>query len=700
MARMTQPTAPETLLRPETIGSRSGGLEPVAAKILVVDDDRRNLFAVEEMLRAPGVELVLATSGEAALRHVLTDEFAVILLDVQMPGLDGYEVASLIRARPRSSRVPILFLTAFNKDELHVFRGYTAGAVDYVFKPIEPLVLRSKVDVFVDLYRKTEEIRRQGAEERRLLVENLRVRGEKLQAEQALRRRDEQQSLVLRSLPIALYTASLEDDHRRLHFTNESIERITGIGPEAFMSEDRFWESRVHPDDRERVLGELKTLGETGSVTLEYRWRCADDTERYFYDQAVLIRDDDGRPREIFGLWFDISERKQLEQNLLHASKLEAVGRLTGGIAHDFNNMLSVVIGNLDLLRKSVEQDKKASRRLRFAMDGAQRCADLTNRLLAFSRRQPLQATVVDLKVVMPDLSELLRRTLGERITIKVAAAEDVWPVHVDRSQFESALLNLCVNARDAMPDGGRLLVEVANRPVGAEPAQPGGIEGDCVIVSVTDTGTGMPPAVLERVFEPFFTTKESGKGTGLGLSMVYGFVQQSGGHIEIDSEPGKGTTIRMFLPRSLAGGAMTRPSDADGPLPVLGRGETVLIVEDDPNVRQVTVSTLESLGFAVKEAGSGDEAAAMLRDDSAVQVILSDVKMPGMTGIELGRLVRQQWPAIGVLLTSGYVDEHDAVEDFDFIHKPFRASELAHKLETMLKAKPAVEERHVAAAE
>ncbi len=697
---MTQLTAPEPPLRAEAIGSRPGGLDPVAAKILVVDDDRRNLFAVEEMLRAPGVELVLASSGEDALRRVLTDEFAVILLDVQMPGLDGYEVASMIRSRPRSSRVPILFLTAFNKDELHVFRGYTAGAVDYVFKPIEPLILRSKVDVFVDLYRKTEEIRRQAAEERRLLVENLRVRGEKLQAEQALRRRDEQQSLVLRSLPIALYTASLEDDHGRLHFTNESIERITGIARGDFLSNANFWESRLHPEDRERVLGELSTLNETGAVTLEYRWRCADDTERYFYDQAVLIRDDDGTPREIFGIWFDITERKQLEQNLLHASKLEAVGRLTGGIAHDFNNMLSVVIGNLDLLRKSFDQDKKAARRLRFAMDGAQRCADLTNRLLAFSRRQPLQASVVDLRVIMPDLSELLRRTLGERIAVNVVAAEDVWPVHVDRSQFESALVNLCVNARDAMPDGGRLTIELGNRRAGEEPGQPGGLEGDCVVISVADTGTGMPPAVLERVFEPFFTTKESGKGTGLGLSMVYGFVQQSGGQIEIDSEPGKGTTIRMFLPRSKLAASGSRAADADSALPMLGQGETILIVEDDPSVRQVTVSTVESLGFTVKEARSGDEAAAMLRDNSDVHVIISDVKMPGMTGIELAQLASQQWPAINVLLTSGYVDEDDRVEEFNFIHKPFRASELARKLETMLATKEPVEERRVVAAE
>jgi PAS domain S-box-containing protein len=700
MARMMQETTSAPMIPEEGIGRRLGGSDTITAKILVVDDDRRNLFAVEEMLRTPGTEIVLATSGEAALRHVLTTDFAVILLDVQMPGLDGYEVATMVRGRPRSSRVPILFLTAFNKDDLHVFRGYTAGAVDYVFKPIEPLVLRSKVDVFVDLYRKTEEIRRQGEEERRLLVENLRVRGEKLKAEQALRRREEHQSLVLRSLPIALYTAAIEEDHRRLHFTNESVERITGFTPADFTSAEDFWESRLNAEDRDRVLHELATISEAGLATLEYRWRCGDGAERHFLDQAVLIRDDDGAPREIFGMWFDITERKQMEQNLLHASKLEAVGRLTGGIAHDFNNMLSVVIGNLDLLQKTLDHDKKAARRVRFAIDGAQRCADLTNRLLAFSRRQPLQASIVDLHEIMPGMLELLRRTLGERIDVNFSAPDEIWPIHVDRSQFESALVNLCVNARDAMPDGGRLTIEVRNRAAGElEAEQASGIAGEGVVISVIDTGTGMPPDVLQKVFEPFFTTKESGKGTGLGLSMVYGFVQQSGGHIEIDSAPGKGTTIRIFLPRSeAADSGSSATSDADRSPPFVAAGETVLVVEDDTNVRQITVSTLEALGFSVREASSGNEAIVMLQNSADVQIVLSDVKMPGMTGVELARLVKERWPSVNVLLTSGYAEAEEGVDEFEFINKPFRASDLAGKLQSML-APPQEQERMVAVA-
>ena len=661
--------------------------DPVVAKILVADDDPRNLLAMQEMLRAPGYEVVTARSGEEALRQVLREDFAVILLDVQMPRIDGYEVAAMIRGRPRSSRVPIIFLTAFNKDELHVFRGYTAGAVDYVFKPIEPIVLKSKVDVFVDLYRKTEEIRRQAEQERRLLLENLRVRNEKLQAEQALRRREEHQSLVVRALPIALYTAAATEAHRRLRFTSESVEQITGFAPERFLSEEGFWASRLHEEDRDRVLAELGSVYETGSITLEYRWRYADGGERHILDQAVLIRDDDGSPREIFGLWLDITERKQMEQNLLHASKLEALGRLTGGIAHDFNNMLSVVIGSLDLLEKSLAGNDKASRRARMALEGALRCADLTNRLLAFSRRQPLQASVVDLLELVPGMLELLRRTLGESIDVQLETEDGLWPILVDRSQFEAVLVNLAVNARDAMPEGGRLTIKMKNRDLDGGDPQGAELPGPSVEISVIDTGTGMPPEVLNRAFEPFFTTKEVGKGTGLGLSMTYGFVKQSGGHVEINSRPGDGTTVRMLLPRAAHVDASPQAPAADQTVePPRGHGEAILVVEDDADVRRVTVSTLEALGYQVAEAENGQAAIKILGGTAGIKLVFSDVNMPGgMTGVQLAREIRQREPNVRILLTSGHLSTDPDADGLDVLLKPYRADELAQRVRRLL---------------
>lgn len=654
----------------------------VSAKILIVDDDPRNLRAVSEVLSAPGIEMVLAESGEAALRHVLQDDFAVILLDVQMPRLDGYEVADLIRNRPRSSRVPIIFLTAYNKDDLHVFRGYSAGAVDYVFKPIEPLILKSKVDVFVDLYRKTEEIRRQGEEERRLLMENLRVRSEKLKTEEALRRREEHQSIVLQSLPIALYTATARQDDRQLQFTNESIERITGFRPEAFLSDPEFWSSRLNPDDKERVLKELQRLGEDSAVTLEYRWLCADGMERHFLDQTVLMRDEAGGPSEVFGMWFDITERKQMEQDLLHTSKLEAVGRLTGGIAHDFNNMLSVVIGNLDLLQNTLKGNKKAERRIRMAIDSAQHCADLTYRLLTFSRRQPLQVSTVNVTTLMPGFLELMRRTLGEHINANLQMAEYIWPIQVDRAQLEAALLNLAVNARDAMPDGGDLTIAIENCKFEEGQSH---LSGEFVVLTVSDTGVGMSPNVLQKVFEPFFTTKESGRGTGLGLSMVYGFVQQSHGHIEIDSAPNKGTAIRIFLPRAGESSELPANPQTDIISP-FGLGQTALVVEDNASVRQVATSTLSSLGFDVLEAETGDEAVHVLQSNDQVRLVLSDVRMPGeLTGTDLAQYIRSERPDVQVLLTTGYVESVEKIDQFDLLYKPYRVTDLAEKIQSMM---------------
>ncbi|MCG7391563.1 ATP-binding protein [Microvirga sp. ACRRW] len=483
-------------------------------------------------------------------------------------------------------------------------------------------------------------------------------------------------------MPIALYTASVREDHRQLHFTNEGIERITGFSPNAFLESPDFWSSRLHRDDRDRVLAQLHELTDQGTVTLEYRWTCADGSERFFLDQTMLMRDDEGRPREFFGMWFDITERKQMEQNLLHASKLEAVGRLTGGIAHDFNNMLSVVIGNLDLLQRAIKGNAKAEPRVRMAMEGAQRCADLTHRLLAFSRRQPLQVSIIDAGGLISGLLELMRRTLGENINISLNLEEGIYPIEVDRAQLEAALLNLAVNARDAMPDGGDLSISISFQALDESKVE---TPGEFIAISVRDTGIGMSPEVLQRVFEPFFTTKESGKGTGLGLSMVYGFVQQSHGHVEIDSAPNEGTTIRIYLPRAYGATESLNDKQTRDAAP-FGAGQTVLVVEDNPAVRQVAISTLNSLGFDVIEAENGDEAADILKSNERVRLVLSDVRMPGgLSGVDLARIIKAEKPEVHVILTTGYVDDEETIEDVEILYKPYRATDLAEKIQALL---------------
>lgn len=661
-------------------------LNPVRAKILIVDDDQRNLLAASEVLADPAIDLVLANSPEEALRQALREDFALILLDVQMPRMDGYEVASLIRSRSRTSRVPILFLTAHNKEDIHIFRGYSAGAVDYVFKPIQPLVLKSKVDVFVDLYLKTAEIQRKAEAEKQLLLENLRVRGEKLAAEQALRRREEHQAAVLRGLPIALYTSPFSGDDRRLHFTNDSIERITGFSREAF-ADSNLWGRQLEPDDSDRISADLSTVLEAGAVTLEYRWRNADGRERHILDQIVINGHENGTPVELFGMWFDVTERKELELSLQHASKLEAVGRLTGGIAHDFNNMLSIVIGNLDLVKSSLLGNEKALRRVESAIEGAHRCAELTSRLLAFSRRSPLQPRALDFTSFIPGLIKLLERTLGERIAISADLEDGLPEVCVDHAQFEAALINLAVNARDAMPDGGALGIRIKRHEA---VAQEGSEQVHSVEITVTDSGTGMSPAVLARVFEPFFTTKEAGKGTGLGLSMVYGFVQQSGGTIAVDSNPDQGTRFVITLP-GIAGQSFSSneldPGDAPGALnPMNGAGRGVLVVEDDADVRSTVISTFEALEFTVFSAQDVDEALRLLQAEANIVLVFSDVNMPGtMSGIELGHIIRQRWPDMPILLSSGYLREDQDTNGFSLLQKPYRAAELIEVLRSLL---------------
>jgi CheY-like chemotaxis protein len=347
------------------------------------------------------------------------------------------------------------------------------------------------------------------------------------------------------------------------------------------------------------------------------------------------------------------------------------------------------VIGNLDLLKKSIQGNEKAERRVRMALESAQHCADLTYRLLTFSRRQALQVSTIDVTSLMPSLLELMRRTLGEHINADFRSGDGIWPIQVDRAQFEAALLNLAVNARDAMPDGGDLMISAENRVVEEGRSAPG---GEFVVISVSDTGIGMPPEVLEKVFEPFFTTKESGKGTGLGLSMVYGFVQQCHGHVEVESVPNAGTTIRIFLPRSHEA-AESASDDRSAVAHPFGEGRTVLVVEDNPAVRQVALSTLHSLGFEVLEAETGDEAARLLKMKPNIKLVLSDVRMPGeLSGIDLARLIQREQPDIQVLLTTGYFDGEDKLEDLNLLYKPYRATDLAEKIQSLMRSPQEIE--------
>jgi PAS domain S-box-containing protein len=388
----------------------------------------------------------------------------------------------------------------------------------------------------------------------------------------------------------------------------------------------------------------------------------------------------------------DVTAQREAETLLRQAQKMESVGQLTGGIAHDFNNLLTVIIGGLDLARERVQGEVRPV--IESALRAAERGAGLVRQLLAFARRQTLVPQPLDFNQLAASMEDLLRRTLGEDVEIEMKPDAGLWPTLADRGQVENALLNLTINSRDAMPAGGKLTIETGNVHLDADYAAHNAevAPGDYVMLAVTDTGSGMPADVAERAFEPFFTTKEQGKGTGLGLSMIYGFAKQSRGHLKIYSEVGHGTTVRLYLPRLTAADAPAAAAAASGPAEHPRGGETILVVEDDPDVRTFVVAQLRDLGYRVIEAGDGPQAEALLDDGGQpIDLLLTDVIMPGgMTGRTLAERARQRRPQLKTLFTSGYTENsivHQGKLDpgVNFLSKPFRRQDLALKVREVL---------------
>ena len=386
----------------------------------------------------------------------------------------------------------------------------------------------------------------------------------------------------------------------------------------------------------------------------------------------------------------EAASRVAAEAQIHQLQKMEAVGQLTGGIAHDFNNMLAIVVGSLDIAGRSLKTDQdRAERFIANALEGARRGAQLTSRLLAFSRRQSLEPRPLDTNVLLGDMTDLLRRSIGERIRLRTQLAEGVWRTFADASQLESAIINLCVNSRDAMPEGGDLVLETCNARL--DEAQARALDarsGEYVCITVTDTGIGMTPEVLARAFDPFFTTKSPGKGTGLGLSQIYGFVKQSDGQVNIDSQVGRGTTVRILLPRY--SGAANPAAAAPNEAPTAdSKRETVLVVEDEEQVRGMTVEALRNLGYSVLAAAGPEQALDLIGAGAAPHLLFTDVVMPGMSGRTLAKHIKARQPSIKVVFTTGYTPAELIDEALDrgtaWLPKPFTLDQLAAKVRAVL---------------
>jgi len=652
------------------------------ARILVVDDDDRNLLAIQTVLEDLA-DVVTASSGEEALRHLLKDDFAVILLDVYMSGIDGYETAQIIRAREQTKHIPIVFLSAVNKEDVHILRGYAMGAVDYIFKPVEAVVLRSKVAVFVDLYIMRREIQRKAEHEQALLDANLRANAELLEIEQALRIAEQRQAAILQALPIMLYVQDGDSIHIP-DFISGDLRAITGFSVEDIPSVE-FWVDRIHPEDRERVMSGASNRRNGGSGAVEYRWRRADGSYRHFLQQGVMVRDGDGSPR-FAGSLLDITDRKDLERQLVQAQKMDAIGKLTGGIAHDFNNLLAAVLGGIGLIERRVPLDDGQKKLVGMTRHAAEQGSDLIKRLLAFARRSALQPAEIDIAALSHNVTNLLNHTLGGLVRLEWSLAHDLRPAWADATQLELALMNLAINARDAMDDGGIIVIAGRN----AEVAEANDLDlpaGGYVVLTISDTGCGIPPDILEHVAEPFFTTKDVGKGTGLGLSMVYGFARQSGGAIDIRSELGIGTAVEIWLPSAQAAVAAAEPAPKKAAAkPARGNGRAhralrILLVDDHDAVRETTAALLRDLGHQVAAACDGPTMLDMLQAAPRdYDLIVTDYAMPLLSGGEALLRAREIRADLPGLIISGYA-EAQSIErkpaDVAVLTKPFAAEDI-----------------------
>lgn len=516
---------------------------------------------------------------------------------------------------------------------------------------------------------------------------------ERKRTQEALKESEERFRLLVQG--VTDYAIYMLDPKGIVSNWNPGAQRIKGYTQDEIVGQhfSQFYTDEDRATELPRRA--LETAAREGRFEAE-GWRLRKDGTRFWASVVIdRIQNDMGELIGFAKITRDITERRQAQEALAQAQaalfqsqKMEAVGQLTGGVAHDFNNLLTVIVNSLDLLTRNT-RDARDMRLIESAQRAAERGAKLTQQLLAFSRRQPLQPALHNPNTLIGGFEAILRRACGELVKLRLALAPGVRSISVDAPQFEAALLNLIVNARDAMPDGGSLTIKTGNVTIGENEQAPAALKpGPYVSITVEDTGSGITPEVLDRVFEPFFTTKEIGKGTGLGLSQVYGFVTQSGGHIKVDSTPDQGTKVTMLLPAQDNGEEVVE--DEDGTVhPARDSAGTVLIVEDEPAVLEVASDIFDSLGYDVLTATDANEAVAVLGSDAAIDVMFSDVIMPnGMNGVELSRKAREMRPHLRILLASGYpmsaLPSEGLGAGVSFISKPYRWTELADKLRVL----------------
>ena len=607
-------------------------------RVLLVEDNPGYARLLTELLRDAGADhlkMVHVDRLAAAIERLDRDSFDVMLLDLSLPDADGLD--TLVRAHAHAPKIPIVVLTGHDDEALAV-RAVRSGAQDYLVK---------------------------GRVDGELLVRSIRYASERGRSLEALERREEHyRSLIENSLDLI----SILNLDGTIRYASPSHERLLGYPACELVGRNVL--SFVHPEDSARV--KLALVNGNNGRAVECRVYHRDGSLRVLESFSRDLSHVAGVNGMVVNSR-DITERKRLEEQLHHSQRLEAVGRLAGGVAHDFNNLLMVITGYSHMLLDAMHPSDPARLDLEQVVKASERATDLTRQLLAFSRRQGVRASLVDLNALVREMDRMLRRVLGEDIELCVNLAPQLKAVCADPGQIEQVILNMVVNARDAMPGGGKLTLETHNA---GTPAR------EYVALTVRDTGVGMDAPVLSRIFEPFFTTKEH--GTGLGLATSYGIIKENGGDLRVESAPGQGTTFRIELPVAPQSAdqreTATKTNAADGT-------ETILLVEDQDGVRRVVETMLKRHGYHVLSSASSNEALAAADQHSGViHLLITDMVMPGMSGRKMAECLVERRPNMKVLYVSGYGDASISSGDAHFLQKPFSTEELATKVREMLK--------------
>jgi PAS domain S-box-containing protein len=688
-------------------------------RILVVEDDADLLFGTARLLERAGYIVDQAADGEGALQAIRQRRPDMILLDRDLPGLDGVGVCRRIKQDPAYADIAIILISSTYTQSNEQADGLDSGADGYIVRPIENRELLARIQAHVRilfltraLRTKVEELEMAHAAASRsalaalnLLEDAVAARDQANAANQRLQREIEERKRAeaeVQRLTMAIEQAGeaimVTDAEGTIQYVNPACEAVSGYTRlEVIGQTPRLFKSGKQDESFYRELWDTITDGRIWQGRIVNKRK-----NGMFYTEETTIspvKDGSGRIVNFVAVKRDITEhlriseeQARLQEQLQQAQKMESIGRLAGGVAHDFNNLLNVILGYGEIIQQSLHAGDPLREDVEEILRAGRRSADLTRQLLAFGRKQTLQPEVLDLNEVIRNIDKMLRRLIGEDIALDLSLSRELSRVKADPGQIEQVIVNLVVNARDAMPTGGHLLIETGEVELDEAYARdhPGVAPGQYVLLAISDTGCGMEQEVLARVFDPFFTTKEKGKGTGLGLATVYGIVKQSGGNIWAYSEPGQGTTFKIYLP--VTGEAAETPSKSAAHHEPAGGGEHLLVVEDEAALRGLLKEILSRLGYKVTVAANGGEALLLVEEEGVnPDLVITDVVMTGMSGLALSRRLRRRQPDLKVLFMSGYTDNaivHHGVLDpgTPFIQKPFTSHAIAEQVRAVLR--------------